>query len=98
MSLFSQDDLAEMFSTGALGTPATFGGNSISVVFLNNYVAISGGTVDIEGTFPVATCRTSDVTGVVHGSALTVDSVAYTVVNVQPGSTSGTTKLVLNEV
>ena len=57
----SDDDLSEFLSTAAFGSEAIFKSKTINTVFTNNYVSISGGTVDIEGTYPVALCRISDV-------------------------------------
>jgi hypothetical protein len=97
MALFSNDDLAEFVDLGTLGTVATYNSTTINVVFTDNYVSITGGTVDIEGTYPVALCRTVDVSGVAHGSTLTINSIAYVVIGVQPNLTAGTTKLILNQ-
>ena len=97
MALFSDNDLAEFVDLGALGTAATYSNTTINVVFTDNYVSITGGTVDIEGTYPVALCRLSDVTGVAHNDVLTIDSKNYVVIGIQPNNSIGTVKLVLNE-
>jgi hypothetical protein len=93
----SDDDLSEFLSTEAFGSEATFKSKTINTVFTNNYISITGGTVDIEGTYPVALCRLSDVTGVAHNDVLTIDSKNYVVIGIQPNNSIGTVKLVLNE-
>jgi|APSaa5957512535_1039671.scaffolds.fasta_scaffold44530_4 hypothetical protein len=102
MAHFTDSEIAEFLDVDDLGITATYkaggigAGTSISVIFANNYVAFSGGTVDVEGTYPVATCRTSDVSSAAHDDTLTIDSIVYTIIGVQPSSTTGTTKLVMN--
>lgn len=93
----SDEDLSEFLSAEAFGSEATFKSKKINTVFTNNYISITGGTVDIEGTYPVALCRISDVTGVAHNDVLTIDSKNYVVIGVQPNNSIGTVKLVLNE-
>ncbi len=97
MALFSDSDLAEFVDLKALGTAATYNNATINVVFTDNYVSITGGTVDIEGTYPVALCRTVDVSGVAHNSAITINGTGYVVIGVQPNHSAGTTKLILNK-
>jgi len=103
MALFSDSDLAAFLDTDDLGTSANYKeggtgvGKEINTVFANNYVSITGGTVDIEGTYPVATCRTSDLGDAAHGDTMRINSTDYVVIGVQPNSVTGITKLVLNE-
>lgn len=101
MPLFTDSDLAAFVDVDTFGESVTFTHNdvdtTIEVVFTNNYVEISGGAVDIEGTYPVANCRSSDITGVIHGDTLTVGSQGYNVIGIQPDITTGMTKLILNE-
>jgi len=104
MPQFSASDLAAFFDVDDFGVTATYkaggvgGGVAVRIIFTNNYVAFTGGTVDIEGTYPVALCKTTDISGVAHDDTLLIDSVTYKVIGVQPSSTTGTTKLIMNEV
>lgn len=50
----------------------------------------------IEGNKPTFTCVAADVSTVVHGTALTVNSTEYAVVGVQPDGT-GMTVLILEK-
>ena len=54
-------------------------------------------TVAYEGTNPVILCRTSDVSGLVHGSSLSIGGVSYTVQGIEPDGT-GFTLLQLEQV
>ena len=51
---------------------------------------------DIDGTQPIVTCRSSDVTNVDTADTITIDSVTYNIVNVQPDGT-GITTLILQD-
>jgi hypothetical protein len=94
MALPLTSDLAVFFDTNDFGVTATVGGTSFTVILDKIYVEQAVGTVGIEGSNPVAICRSSDVSSVVHNTAITVDSISYTVVGVEPDNT-GVTLLVL---
>lgn len=80
-------DLADgiFFDTDIFAQDATFThagvASSIPVIFDNLYSDPQGvGIVGVETSAPMATCKTSDVAGVVRGDtlALTVDGVSVT--------------------
>ena len=52
--------------------------------------------MDVDGTQPVVTCRSSDVSGIDTDDTITIDSVAYNIVNIQPDGT-GVTILILQD-
>lgn len=101
MALFTSDDLSEFFAADTLGTAATYkeggvgDGSSIQVIFKEDYVEISGASVDIEGTHPVAVCRAEDVPNAAHDDTVTVDGTVYTVAGIQRSPVVGTVRLVL---
>jgi hypothetical protein len=93
------EEISEFFDAGDHATAVTFtpsGGSATTVnaIFQNEYLGIEGGTVDVEGSSPVVFVRSSDVTGVAHSDAFTIDGTGYSVVGIQPDGT-GVTQLIL---
>lgn len=77
------------------GVSATFGVDTVTGLFDNEYISVfTGDVVDVESSSPAFTCRTSDVPSISHGYTLTVNATAYTVHGVQPDG-EGFTVLVL---
>jgi hypothetical protein len=74
------------------GEDATYGASTITGIFDDSYSDM----VDIAGSVPVFTCRTSDVTAasVAVGGTLTVSAGSYTVRALEPDGT-GMTRIVL---
>lgn len=92
------EDLTSMFDeTYGFAVPAVFKTKAISVIYDEEYYAANGQEVDIESTKPAAICKSVDVSGVKIGDGITVDSNAFTVVNVKPDGT-GITVLALEVV
>lgn len=101
MALETAADLAGFFDTDAHGVSAVITINSssstISIIFNNEYFAIDPGTgMQIDGTQPVVTGRSSDMSGVDNADTISINSVAYNIVDVQPDG-QGVTQLVLEE-
>jgi len=101
MVLETAADLAGFFDTDAHGVSATItiGGSSstINVILNKEYFAIDPGLgIDVEGTQPVVTGRTSDMSGVDNEDTITIDSITYNIVSTQPDGT-GVTALVLEQ-
>ena len=98
MALESAQDLLNFLDTNTHGKSATVtihgSSSTISVILNNEYFAIAGESVDIDGTQPVATCRTSDVANIDTSDSITIDSVNYNITNIQPDGT-GITVLIL---
>lgn len=95
MAIDFASDLSEMFSDDDHGVSAVFGGDTIYGILDNAYEdVLAGGTVPFAMTYPHFSCRTADVPAVSNGSTITINSIAYTVRNVEPDST-GMTLLVL---
>lgn len=72
---------------------ATVGGVSVSAIFDNGYNAVMG----IDGSTPVITAKSSDVSSAVRGTAVVVDGVSYTVQGIEPDGL-GITRLILELV
>lgn len=100
MALESAQDLLNFFDTDTHGTTASISidgsSSNISVIINKEYFAIAGESVDVDGTQPVVTCRSSDVTGVDTDDTITIDTVTYNIVNIQPDGT-GVTVLILQD-
>ena len=100
MALETAQDLENFFDTETHGSTATVTingtGSSINVIINKEYFAIAGESVDVDGTQPVVTCRSSDVTGIDTADTITIDSVTYNIVNIQPDGT-GITVLILQD-
>lgn len=100
MALETAQDLENFFDTETHGTSATVTINgtdsSINVIINKEYFAIAGESVDVDGTQPVVTCRSSDVTGVDTDDTITIDNVTYNIINIQPDGT-GVTVLILQD-
>ena len=101
MALESSADLAGYFETDSHGSSATItingSGSSINVILNKEYFAIDPGLgMEVEGTQPVATGRSSDMTNVEIGDTILISSVTYNIINVQPDGV-GVTALVLEE-
>ena len=89
-------------------TPSGGSGSTIKVILEDEYLSVDGLTVGVEGSTPVAYCKTKDVSSASHGDTLafaaqtdldgnTLKSArTYSVVNVQPDNT-GITALILQE-
>jgi hypothetical protein len=67
---------------------------SIKVIFDNEHYGEKVYDQEINSSMPVATCKTSDLTGLKQGDTLTVNAVTYKILDIQPDGT-GLTKLIL---
>lgn len=101
MALESAADLAGYFDTDAHGVAATItingSSSTLNVILNKEYFAIDPGFgTEVEGTQPVATGRSSDMTNVAVGDTILISSITYNITNVQPDGV-GITSLVLEE-
>jgi len=100
MPLETAQDLLNFFDTDTHGTSASVTidstTTSISVILNKEYFAIAGESVDVDGTQPVVTCRSTDVTGIDTSDTIVIDAETYNIVNIQPDGT-GMTVLILQE-
>ena len=101
MVLESAADLAGFFSTDAHGVSATITINgtasTIDVILNKEFFAIDPGVaVEIDGTTPVVTGASSDMSGVDNLDTISISGITYNIVNVMPDGT-GVTQLTLEE-
>lgn len=100
MAIEGDTERAVFFSTDDFGSAATFtpsGGSASTIngIFDKDYaLAAIGDGVGVGSNDPRFICRTSDVSSAANGDALVVNSVTYTVRNVEDDGT-GVTTLVL---
>ncbi len=93
------NDLPEFLDTDEFADSAIIGvgqtyETTINGIFDNEHLLVEGGEVGVSGTVPMFLCRTSDVTSIVYGDVVTIDSNDYKVVDQQPDGT-GMTLLIL---
>ena len=99
----SATDLSDFFDADvfALATNYTVTGDraaKVNGVFGEGHIAVNvGGQVQVANAAPQFQCATSDVSSADKGDAITVNSAAYTVVEVHPDGT-GVTTLILKRV
>ena len=91
-----------------VGCTAGPGLRQSQVILEDEYLSVDGLTVGVEGSTPVAYCKTKDVSSASHGDTLAFaaqtdldgntlkGAKTYSVVNVQPDNT-GITALILQE-
>ena len=100
MAIEGDTERAVFFGTDDFGSAATYtpsGGSASTVngIFDNDYaLADPLGGVGVGSSDPRFICRTSDVSAAANGDALVVNSVTYTIRNVEDDGT-GVTTLVL---
>ena len=92
MTLESDADRLLFLSTDEFAVTATISASPVVGIFDNEFAE----AIDIEGTVPAFECRTSDVAAVVHGTTVTINTIAYTCHGKQPDGT-GMTVLILQE-
>ncbi len=102
MVLESASDLLGYLDTNAHGSSASItingSASSIKVILNKDYFAIDPGLgMEVEGTQPVVTGRSSDMTNVEIGDTIQINSVTYNIINVQPDGVNGFTTLILEQ-
>lgn len=95
MGVESDADRLMFLQTEDFGMTGTIGTATIYGIFDDSYHAVNEVTGEVATTAPQFTCRTSDVTSVIQGTVITINSIAYKVINIQPDGT-GLTVLILS--
>lgn len=90
MAIETDEDRLELLT--ALGDDVTLNPNGSAVIIRGIYDAghvltDTGQVVDVSDSEPMLTVRTKDVTTVVQGSEIDVNSTTYKVVDIQPDGT-----------
>jgi hypothetical protein len=82
--------LRDLFDS--IGIDATYKSAIIKVDFRKDFIVVEG----VETYAPQALCLKDDVVGVTHDDTITIESVEYNIIGIQPGS-NGMTILILSE-
>jgi len=84
--------LADWGSTATYGDTSAGSTASVTAMLKREYYEETAGDATVQSSSPVAHIRTSDVSSVVQGDTLAIDSVTYTIVEVSPDN-EGITQL-----
>lgn len=90
MGVESDADRLTYLSTDDFGNTATIGTATVYGIFDDAYQTVIEATGEVATTAPQFTCRTMDVTAVVQGTTITINSVAYKCINIEPDGTGMT--------
>jgi hypothetical protein len=88
------EDLSVFFNTSEFAVTATVAGAGVSVIFDNGYQGALNGF--LESSAPSITGPSASLATAVQGTAVTVNAIAYKVMEVHPDGT-GITKLMLEK-
>jgi len=94
VSVSLASDITELLAD--FGESVTIGGAAKTVIFSNEFESQSVFGLEVESAAPVLTCKTTDVSAVVHGTAVVARSTNYTVRQIQSDGT-GITLLMLTK-
>jgi hypothetical protein len=94
MSTFKQDIISDIdevildndeFSVDVLYNSTTFQG-----IFDDGFIDSADDGVAVESTAPQVQVKSTDVAGALHGQTMTIESVVYKIIGVQPDGTGMT--------
>lgn len=95
MAIDVASDIPELLSDfGVTVTKADT--STFTAIFVNEYEAQSVYGMDIDSSVPLLTCKSTDVSSLLRGDVLTIDSVDYNILSLQPDDT-GVTVLALGQ-
>lgn len=90
------EDLTEFFDTDDFAVPATIGAATVYGIFDNAYYGIPG-EAPITGTQPMFMAASSDLSAVVAGTTLVINSVTYTATGPAHADGTGVSVVTLRE-
>jgi hypothetical protein len=99
MSTFKEDlitDLEVFLDNEEFAVDITYNAGTIQGIFDAEFSSAVEGEMGIESTVPQVMVKTSDVSSAVHGQTMTINSVVYKIIGIQPDGT-GTTLILLSE-
>ncbi len=72
--------------------------NSVTIqgIFDNEFLEAVEGEMGVETTIPQVMVKSSDIASAVHGDTMTINSVVYNIIGIQPDGT-GMTLILLSE-
>ncbi len=90
------NDLDIFFNDDEFAIEIIFKTATIEGIFDNEFAQTAEGDIGVETTVPQVLVRSSDVSGDDHGETMTIDSVVYKIIGIQPDGT-GMTLILLSE-
>ncbi len=90
------DDLDIFLDDDEFAVNVIFKSNTIQGIFDNEFIASVEGEIGIESTIPQGQFKTSDVSSAVQGDTMTINSIVYNIIGVQPDGT-GMSLVLLSE-
>jgi hypothetical protein len=89
-------DLDIFLNSNEFAVDVTYQSATIKGVFDAPFESAVEGEMGIESTLPQVLVKTSDVASAVHGQTMTINSVVYQIIGIQPDGT-GMTLILLSE-
>jgi hypothetical protein len=99
MTTFKDDltnDLDIFFNSEEFAVDVTYNAATIQGIFDAEFSSAVEGEMGVESTVPQVLLKTSDVPSVAHNETMTINSVVYKVIGIQPDGT-GMTLILLSE-
>ncbi len=90
------DDLDIFLDDDEFAVDVILNAVTIQGIFDNEFLAAVEGDIGIESTLPQGQFKTSDVSSAIHGDVMTINSVDYNIIGIQPDGT-GITLIFLSQ-
>ncbi len=90
------NDLDIFLNADEFAVDVTYLAATIQGIFDAPFSSAVAGEMGIESSLPQVTVKTSDVASAVHGQTMTINSVVYQIIGIQPDGT-GMTTILLSE-
>lgn len=90
-------DLDIFLNSNEFAVDVTFNAATIRGIFDNEFIALlEREGIGVEGAGPQCLFKTSDVSTAIHGDTMTIESIVYNIIGIQPDGT-GLTRILLSE-
>ncbi len=89
------DDLDIFFDNSEFAIDILYNAATIQGIFDNEFFEVVEGSIGVETTIPRVLVKSSDVVGAAHDETMTINSIDYNIVGVQPDGT-GLTLIILS--
>ncbi len=90
------NDLDIFLNSDEFGVDVTYNTVTIQGIFDDEFSSAVQGEMGIESTVPQVLLKTADVPNVAHNETMTINSIVYKVIGIQPDGT-GMTLILLSE-
>ena len=90
------NDLDIFLDVNEFAVDVIFKSNTIQGIFDNEFLAVVEDEIGVETTVPQCQFNTSDVSSAAHGDVMTINSIDYNIIGIQPDGT-GMTLILLSE-